>query len=151
MSVARIDPQKLTPTELQNEWSIREEELRIQNEQLRESEQQIAAIASRFERIFQYLPVPVILVDFRGFIKDINLSGLEAMPNLGAMRNYFLPRALDADSKHIMTMFLSNSSKQMVETVDLKFVGLPDACKTTFIMMSNDVEADCAVVIELAG
>jgi hypothetical protein len=147
MSVGSIDPHKLSPSELLNEWSIREEELRIQNEQLRESEKHIGEIANRFERIFHYLPLPVLLLDHKAFVQDVNKAAIEILPMVSRMKNFYLPRALTDRSKRILIDHFQTGAPEAVTRRQLEFLESSSPCEATLIKMSNEQESDCALVL----
>jgi len=66
------DPTRLSREELLAEWSVREEELRLQFESLRTAQTQSQLLLQRYERIFAYCPFPMLLIDSRNRVLEAN-------------------------------------------------------------------------------
>lgn len=135
---SKVDPQKLSPEELLNEWSIREEELRLQNEQLKISEQKMARDSMRFQQIFQYVPMPIVLLDVRAFVKDMNLAALNRFPVLTSVKNFYLPRVLDQQSGRIVLEEVRSESGKLPTSHTLALKDSDDRFHSTFIQFPND-------------
>ncbi|ACJ01222.1 PAS domain-containing protein [Rhodospirillum centenum] len=101
-----MDPTKLSKDELVQEWNVREEELRLQNEQLRESELRAVTQLQRFETMFNHFPLPVVIVDDHLVIVDANRAAKETLPALIRVRDSSLVRFLDAPTRSSVTRTL---------------------------------------------
>ncbi|MFC7335080.1 PAS domain-containing protein [Rhodocista pekingensis] len=101
-----MDPTKLSKEELVQEWNVREEELRLQNEQLRESELRAVTQLQRFETMFNHFPLPVVIVDDHLVIVDANRAAKETLPALIRVRDSSLVRFLDAPTRSSVTRAL---------------------------------------------
>ncbi len=61
------------------ELQVRQIELEIQNEELRASQTTVETLHHRFFNLFLLAPVGCFLLDERGFIREVNLSGAELL------------------------------------------------------------------------
>lgn len=105
-----VDPTKLSKDELVQEWNVREEELRLQNEQLRESELRAVTQLQRFETMFNHFPLPVVIVDEHLVIVDANRAAKETLPALIRVRDSSLLRFLDARTRSAISGVLAQGS-----------------------------------------
>ncbi|WP_306150519.1 MULTISPECIES: hypothetical protein [unclassified Roseibium] len=146
--MSELDPTRLTPDELRNEWSIREEELRLQNEQLRETERKISEIAERFEVVFQHIPLPIILLDRRAFVQDANTAAYKAFPAIAAMKNYFLPRLITDASKAELMSLLEDESRLDPTQHTIEFNSTHKTHRCTLLKLPNDSQVHAALVLD---
>jgi PAS domain S-box-containing protein len=58
-----------------NELKVHQIELEMQNEELRESERQLARARSEFEQLFRHAPLGYFILDRQGIIQEANLAG----------------------------------------------------------------------------
>lgn len=84
------DPTRLSREELLAEWSVREEELRLQFESINTAQAQAQLLLQRYERMFAYCPLPMLVIDSRARVQEANR----------AARN-LLGTALDASTGHL--------------------------------------------------
>jgi hypothetical protein len=85
------DPTRLDRDELIAEWGIREEELRLQFESLRSAQTQAQVLLHRYERIFAYCPLPLIVIDSRAVVNETNNAARHLVGDELARRsNHFL-------------------------------------------------------------
>jgi len=83
------DPTRLDRDELIAEWGIREEELRLQFEFLRSAQTQV--LLYRYERIFAYCPLPLIVIDSRAVVNETTTAArLLVGDELARRSNHFL-------------------------------------------------------------
>lgn len=144
----KIDLEQLSPEELVNEWSIREEELRIQNEQLIESGQQVADIAERFERVFLYIPLPVILLDSRGFVLDVNVAAQETFQRLAKTQRFLFSRILATDARGTLDEVLADKTETQTIVKELAASEPDGRFLATFIRMAQGEGTDFAVILQ---
>ena len=85
------DPTKLDKEELIAEWAVREEELRLQFESLKSAQTQAQLLLQRYERIFSFCPLPLLVIDNRAEVKEVNNAGRR-----------LLGRALASRSNHLL-------------------------------------------------
>lgn len=143
----KLDPKLLSPDELLSEWSIREEELRLQNEQLKNAEQSLAKTANRFEQLFKRLPVVVVLIDSRGFVKDANAAAFDAFPIFSRMVNFYFPRLLDEASTRALLAVLEGDASDQDADIVISTRNEPQTFKLTVIRIPDDASFDCALVL----
>ncbi|NBC29226.1 MAG: response regulator [Spirochaetes bacterium] len=58
-----------------HELKIHQIELEMQNEELRESERQLAQARSEFEQLFQHAPIGYFVFDRQGIVQEANIAG----------------------------------------------------------------------------
>jgi PAS domain-containing protein len=85
------DPTLLSKEELITEWAVREEELRLQFESLKSAQTQAQYLLQRYERIFAFCPLPLLVIDNRAQAKEINNAA-----------RHLLGRSLSARSNHLL-------------------------------------------------
>jgi len=97
--MARIsDPTRLSKEELITEWAVREEELRLQFESLKSAQTQAQYLLQRYERIFSFCPLPLLVIDNRAQAKELNHAARQ-----------LLGRSLSARSNHLLNTLAESS------------------------------------------
>lgn len=93
------DPTKLDKEELLAEWAVREEELRLQFESLRTAQTQSQLLLQRYERIFAFCPLPLMVMDNRGQVQEVNNVARQLLSEELAMRSNHLQNLLVESSR----------------------------------------------------
>lgn len=115
---------ELDPQELIYELKVHQIELEMQNEELRESEQQLAASRRQFEDLFQHAPIGYLVLDRQGLILESNHAAGAALDTEEEqlLRKpfvvFFAPEAHERFFGHLRTVFEEAAS----ERVELPFI-----------------------------
>jgi PAS domain S-box-containing protein len=107
------------------ELRVYQTELEVQNQELSKAQSEIAKTLEKYRTLFEYLPLPGVLVDIHGFIVEANFLACQL---LGLRRNATLQQRsalqlFDSAARSQIYKILrdrSNSTAQTVELVSLK-------------------------------
>lgn len=100
------DPTKLDKDELLAEWAVREEELRLQFESLKTAQTQSQLLLQRYERIFAFCPLPLMVMDNRGQVQEVN-----------KVARMLLSDALSTRSNHLQNLLTESSRLTFAQTL----------------------------------
>lgn len=100
------DPTKLDKEELLAEWAVREEELRLQFESLKTAQTQSQLLLQRYERIFAFCPLPLMVIDNRGQVQEIN-----------NVARQLLSEELQMRSNHLQNLLVESSRLSFAQTL----------------------------------
>ena len=100
------DPTKLDKDELLAEWAVREEELRLQFESLKASQTQSQILLQRYERIFSFCPLPLLVIDSRSTIREVNSAARQLLGDQVVRHGNLLMNMLDEGSRLAFTQSL---------------------------------------------
>ncbi|AGW14182.1 PAS domain-containing protein [Megalodesulfovibrio gigas] len=97
-------------------------ELELQNEDLRNTQQELERTRSMFSRLFDNAPVGYITIDEFGIIHQANqtFAELVAMPHGSLLRKPFSRFILDEDSPIFLSRFRAFFSKPGGKTMDVR-------------------------------
>ena len=93
------DPTKLDKEELIAEWAVREEELRLQFESLKSAQTQAQVLLQRYERIFSFCPLPLLVIDSRASVQESNNAARHILGSALASRSNHLLNVLTETSR----------------------------------------------------
>jgi PAS domain S-box-containing protein len=110
---------------LVEELRVYQTELEIQNQELANAQSEVSLALEKYRSLFDYLPLPGLVVDGNGFVVDANHQACEF---LGLSRNAALQRRsalllFDMDSRarvHKVLRDQNNRAPQTMELLDLK-------------------------------
>lgn len=86
------DLQHIAAEHLLEELKIYQTELEIQNQELLDSQSKLVLVAEKYRSLFDFLPLPAMLVDTQGFIVESNQRAMQflGMRSLGIKHKYSL-------------------------------------------------------------
>jgi len=124
-----IDVQKLI-----EELRIYHTELEIQNDELLQSQNDLAITMDRYRSLFDYLPLPALLVDERGFITECNRLAIRLLNlhNAFFQHNYSIVQFIEGPKRLKLLSLLLDGTEQ-----GPKVIGLAD------VKTSKDVIVPC--------
>ncbi|MEE4278690.1 MAG: hypothetical protein V2I82_09535 [Halieaceae bacterium] len=122
------DPTKLDKEELIAEWAVREEELRLQFESLKAAQTQAQVLLQRYERIFSFCPLPLMVIDNRAEVKELNTAARMLVGRSLQGRSNLLLNALTEESRLEFTQALrrfmsEDAAKAQQLTLEFRDVG----------------------------
>jgi PAS domain S-box-containing protein len=140
---------------LVEELRIYQTELEIQNQELASAQSEVALTLEKYRSLFDYLPLPGLVVDGNGFVVDANHQACEF---LGLSRNAALQRRsalllFDMDSRaqvHKVLRDRSDPAPQTIELLKLKVGGdqtIP--CDVHVIHLHEEFEQDGRTLLVL--
>jgi len=113
------DPTKLDKEELLAEWGVREEELRLQFESLKSAQTQAQVLLQRYERIFSFCPLPLLVIDSRAAVQETNNAARHILGSALASRSNHLLNVLTETSRlgfsQALRSFLNESASKAQE------------------------------------
>lgn len=118
------DPTRLSKEELLAEWAVREEELRLQFESLNTAQTQSQVLLQRYERIFSYCPLPMLVIDSRAVVREVNRAARVVLPETPIGSTTHLHNLLDDASRLSLTQSLRsfcNKDAPVADTLRLVF------------------------------
>ena len=106
---------------LVEELRVYQTELEIQNQELANAQSEVSLALEKYRALFDYLPLPGVVVDGNGFVVDANHQACEF---LGLSRNAALQRRsalllFDMDSRARVHKVLRDRSKREPQTIEL--------------------------------
>ena len=106
---------------LVEELRVYQTELEIQNQELSSAQSGISLALEKYRTLFEYLPLPGIIVDSQGFILDANF---QACDFLGLSQNTALQRRsaiqlFDQESRGAIYLVLRDRAKEAAQTLPL--------------------------------
>ena len=106
---------------LVEELRVYQTELEIQNQELANAQSEVSLALEKYRSLFDYLPLPGVVVDGNGFVVDANHQACEF---LGLSRNAALQRRsalllFDMDSRTRVHQVLRDRSKREPQTIEL--------------------------------
>lgn len=144
------DPTKLDKEELIAEWAVREEELRLQFESLKASQTQSQILLQRYERIFSFCPLPMLVIDSRTNVTEVNSAARQILGAALADSNNQLLRALEEASRLALTQtlrsFMSDGAAKAQE-LPLEFSGEVGAYDALVVSLDAQVPPDTFVLM----
>ena len=107
--------------ELIQELRIHQAELEIQNEELQRAQGELSLLHQAYERLYEFAPCGYLVLDTRGIITNINLTGIKI---LGGQRTLILDRGFSTfiDPRHEASYF--SAFRKSAETGGKKSVEL---------------------------
>ena len=140
---------------LVEELRVYQTELEIQNQELANAQSEVALTLERYRSLFDFLPLPGLVVDGNGFVVDANHQACEF---LGLSRNAALQRRsalllFDMDSRaqvHKVLRDRSETAPQTIELLKLKVGGdqtIP--CDLHVIHLHEEFEQDGRTLLVL--
>jgi PAS domain S-box-containing protein len=124
-SALNLDEETQDLGHLVEELRVYQAELEIQNQELANAQSEVSLALEKYRSLFDYLPLPGLVVDGNGFVVDANHQACEF---LGLSRNAALQRRsalllFDMDSRarvHKVLRDQNNRAPQTMELLDLK-------------------------------
>jgi PAS domain S-box-containing protein len=106
---------------LVEELRVYQTELEIQNQELANAQSEVSLALEKYRSLFDYLPLPGVVVDGNGFVVDANHQACEF---LGLSRNAALQRRsalllFDMDSRARVHKVLRDRSNRVPQTIEL--------------------------------
>lgn len=122
--------------QLLEELRIYQTELEIQNQELLESQSQLVMAAEKYRSLFDFLPLPAMLVDAQGFIVESNQQAIQflGMRSLGLKHHYSLYQFIVGPQRPTL-----QSSFQYDQSQDSKLIS------HSMIKSANGINVPCEV------
>ena len=120
------DPTRLSKEELLAEWAVREEELRLQFESIKTAQSQSQLLLQRYERIFAYCPVAMLVIDSRARIQEANQAARALLGDALDTHREHLPMLLDDASRLALSQALRGMSNPEAGIAEQMSVELRD-------------------------
>ena len=118
--------------EMVEDLKIYQAELEIQNEELRQSQQQTETALHRFSQFFASLPLPALVVDTWGVVQECNHAAIQRFDlRPSQLRSHFLPRLVHKRDHARLRDLLERVQDQGVAS--LENIALHTADRETFI------------------
>jgi hypothetical protein len=144
------DPTQLDREELIAEWGVREEELRLQFESLKAAQTQAQVLLQRYERIFAFCPLPLLVIDSRAMVRETNNAARFVFGDSLAMRSNHLPNMLMEGSRlafaQAMRSFISLDAARAQELA-LEFRDIDDRFEALLVALDGQQPPDSFVVM----
>lgn len=144
------DPTRLDREELIAEWGVREEELRLQFESLRAAQTQAQILLQRYERIFACCPLPLLVIDNRALVREINNAARFLIGDALAMRSNHLFNMLAEASRpgfsQAMRSFVSTDAAKAQE-LPLEFRDLEEGFDALIVALDGQQPPESFVVM----
>ncbi|MDA3949116.1 MAG: PAS domain S-box protein, partial [Spirochaeta sp.] len=128
--IQQLETEGRNHTSVLEDLSSHQEELRLQNEQLRDTQTDLETARQRFEALFEFLPVGVLLLDRSGVIRELNHAVVDligrrkehlldhpALPLFDTTDYQQLSENLGAAAGGAMREMLANLRRQSGETL----------------------------------
>jgi hypothetical protein len=148
------DPTRLTKEELITEWAVREEELRLQFESLKAAQTQAQFLLHRYERIFSFCPLPLLVIDNRAQAKDINNAARQLLGRSLAARSNHLLNALDETTRlgftQAMRCFLNDGAAK-AQAVSMRFREVAGTHEAMLVALDTQTPPESFLVIITPG
>jgi hypothetical protein len=148
--VSGTDPTKLDKDELLAEWAVREEELRLQFESLRSAQTQAQMLLYRYERIFAFCPLPLIVIDNRGIADDTNNAARRLLGDALAKRSKHFLNVLSEETRanfsRAMRQFLDRDAPKAQEVV-IGFREHPGSFEALLVALDGQIPPETFVVM----
>ncbi|MEO1078681.1 MAG: PAS domain-containing protein [Pseudomonadota bacterium] len=144
------DPTKLDKEELIAEWAVREEELRLQFESLKSAQTQAQLLLQRYERIFSFCPLPLLVIDNRAEVKEINNAARQLLGRALASRSNLLLNTLTEGARLSFTQAMRsfmNEGAAKAQQLPLEFRDVEGRHDTLLVSLDTREPPDTFVVI----
>jgi PAS domain S-box-containing protein len=110
---------------LVEELRVYQTELEIQNQELISAQSEISLALEKYRTLFDYLPLPAIVVDDHGFIAESNQQACEllGLSSIAALQHRSALLLFDMESRsqlHKVLRNRANLAPQVIELLDLK-------------------------------
>ncbi|MEM1191407.1 MAG: PAS domain-containing protein [Pseudomonadota bacterium] len=144
------DPTKLDKEELIAEWAVREEELRLQFESLKSAQTQAQLLLQRYERIFSFCPLPLLVIDNRAEVQEINNAARQLLGRTLASRSNLLLNTLTDGARlgftQAMRSFM-NEGAAKAQQLPLEFRDVEGRLDALLVSLDTREPPDTFVVI----
>lgn len=144
------DPTQLDKDELLTEWAVREEELRLQFESLKSAQTQAQVLLQRYERIFAFCPLPLMVIDNRALVREVNNAARQILGDALAARSNHLLNVLSEPSRlafsQALRSFLVEDAPKAQE-LPLDFRDLPTRFYARLVALDTQVPPESFVLI----
>jgi len=144
------DPTKLDKEELLAEWAVREEELRLQFESLKAAQTQSQVLLQRYERIFAFCPLPLLVIDSRAAIQEINNAARHQVGAPLSARSNQLLNTLEEGSRLALNQALRSFMGEhapKAQQVSLSFRDLPQAFDALVVSLDTQQPPESFVLM----
>ncbi len=144
------DPTTLDKQELLAEWAVREEELRLQFESLKAAQTQAQVVLHRYERIFAFCPLPLLVIDSRASILEMNNAARFQVGGVLSSRSNHLLNALADGSRlgfnQALRAFIDNGSAKAQELI-LYFKDIDTGFNALIVSLDTQTPPESFVVM----
>lgn len=148
------DPTKLSKDELLTEWAVREEELRLQFESLKAAQTQAQVLLQRYERIFAFCPLPLMIIDNRATVREMNNAARHYLGAALSLRSNHLLNSL-ADSSRLgftqaLRSFVEDGAAK-AQQVTLRFREIEEGYDALIVSLDTQTPPESFVIMLMAG
>ncbi len=144
------DPTQLDKEELLAEWAVREEELRLQFESLKTSQTQSQLLLQRYERIFAFCPLPLLVMDNRTVVQEINNASRHLLGDALSSRSNQLQNLLLEPSRlafaQALRSFMDDGAPKAQE-IPLEFKSVPGSYDALIVALDSHSPPDTYVIM----
>ena len=144
------DPTKLDKDELLAEWAVREEELRLQFESLKASQTQSQILLQRHERIFAFCPLPLMIIDNRATVREMNNAARFQVGSVLSSRSNHLLNSLAEASRlgfnQALRSFLHDGAAKAQQLV-LSFKDLDTSYDALIVSLDTQTPPESFVIM----
>jgi hypothetical protein len=144
------DPTKLDKEELLAEWAVREEELRLQFESLKAAQTQSQVLLQRYERIFAFCPLPLLVIDNRATIREMNNAARHYVGGVLSLRSNHLLNSLADGSRlgfnQALRSFLADGSAK-AQQLSLHFKDLEQGYDALIVSLDTQTPPESFVIM----
>ncbi len=144
------DPTKLDKEELLAEWAVREEELRLQFESLKTSQTQAQVLLQRYERIFAFCPLALMVMDNRAQVHEINNVARQLLGSALATRSNHMLNILSDSSRLAFNQALRsfmNEDAPKAQELPLDFRDIPNRFHAQLVALDTQIPPETFVVM----
>jgi hypothetical protein len=133
---------------------VREEELRLQFESLKSAQTQAQVLLQRYERIFAFCPLPLLVIDNRALVQETNNAARMLLGRSLASRSNHLLNTLSEGSRLVFTQALRgfmNEDAPKAQQMVLEFRDVGGRHEAQLVSLDMHVPPDSFVLIITPG
>lgn len=141
-------------TRLIEELRIYQTELEIQNQELVNSQAQLVLTLDKYRSLFDYLPLPAVLVDARGFIIEHNRQAVSllGLRSANLQQHYALAQFIDGGQRHELQSALKDPDHQeatLIRQASIRCRGRSLPCDLHVIHLYDNVPSHARALVVL--